>query len=224
MTTSTDRRRRLLLVEDDPELAPIIRDVLGEVYEVETAASLAEGTAAALRDEVDVIVLDRRLGDGDGLDLVRRLRSARIAVPVLMLTALDAIADRVDGLDGGADDYLVKPFDFDELLARLRALTRSPVDTEPVIEIGAWEFYPRSRMISSPYSGRVVLTGKERDLLSLLVEHADRTLSRRRILAEVFGADGTPGVVDTYVHYLRRKTDRDLILTVRGEGYRLGRP
>ena len=169
-------------------------------------------------------MLDRRLGDGDGLDLVRRLRAARIAVPVLLLTALDSVADRVDGLDGGADDYLVKPFDFDELHARLRALTRAPADVGDVVEIGTWEFYPRSRVVSSPYSGQIVLTGKERDLLSLLVDHDGRTVSRRRILAEVFGADGTPGVVDTYVHYLRRKTDRGLILTVRGEGYRLGRP
>jgi two-component system, OmpR family, response regulator QseB len=157
----------------------------------------------------------------DGVEVVRALRRAGIATPVLMLTALASVADRVDGLDAGADDYLVKPFDFAELAARLRALRRVHGD-EDVVFIGDWEFRPASRLINSPYEGRKVLTETEAQLLLLLARHADETLSRERILREVFPAGDSVGTVDTYVHYLRRKTERDIITTVRGRGYRLG--
>jgi two-component system response regulator QseB len=215
-------RPPLLLVEDDPELGPLMAEVLGEDYEVTLLPDGLAGLEAARAGDFDVMVLDRRLPGLDGLGLVRALRSGGVVAPVLMLTALGAVADRVEGLDAGADDYLAKPFDFAELAARLRALRRVHGEEEAVVYIGDWEFRPASRLINSPYEGRRVLTETETHLLLLLAQHADETLSRERILREVFPAGDSVGTVDTYVHYVRRKTERDIITTVRGRGYRLG--
>jgi DNA-binding response OmpR family regulator len=212
----------LLLVEDDPELGPLMAEVLGEDYTVTLVADGTAGLAAARGSDFEVVVLDRRLPGLDGVEVVRGLRAAGVATPVLLLTALGAVADRVEGLDAGADDYLVKPFDFAELAARLRALRRVHGEEETVIYIGDWEFRPANRLINSPYEGRKVLTETEAHLLSLLAQHPDETLSRERILREVFPAGDSVGTVDTYIHYLRRKTERDIITTVRGRGYRLG--
>lgn len=212
----------LLLVEDDPELGPLMADVLGEDYRVTLVRDGEAGLATATRGDFEAIVLDRRLPGLDGVDVVRRLRRAGIGTPVLMLTALGAVADRVEGLDAGADDYLIKPFDFAELAARLRSLRRVHGEEEAVVFIGEWEFRPASRLINSPYEGRKVLTETESHLLSLLAQHPDETLTRERILREVFPVGDSVGTVDTYVHYIRRKTERDIITTVRGRGYRLG--
>jgi two-component system response regulator QseB len=215
-------RPPLLLVEDDPQLGPLMADELGEDYEVTLLSDGLAGLDAARSGDFEVVVLDRRLPGLDGLALVRALRSGGVAVPVLLLTALGAVADRVEGLDAGADDYLAKPFDFTELAARLRALRRVHGEEEAVVYIGDWEFRPASRLINSPYEGRRVLTETEAHLLLLLAQHADETLTRERILREVFPAGDSVGTVDTYVHYVRRKTERDIITTVRGRGYRLG--
>jgi two-component system response regulator QseB len=212
----------LLLVEDDPELGPLMAEVLGEDYAVTLVVDGAAGLEAGRGGDFEVIVLDRRLPRLDGVDVVRGLRSGGVVTPVLLLTALGAVADRVEGLDAGADDYLVKPFDFAELAARLRALRRVHGEEEAVIYIGDWEFRPANRLINSPYEGRKVLTETEAHLLSLLAQHPDETLSRERILREVFPAGDSVGTVDTYIHYIRRKTERDIITTVRGRGYRLG--
>jgi DNA-binding response OmpR family regulator len=214
----------LLLVEDDPELGPLIVEVLGEDYAVTLVRDGEAGIESGRSGDYEVIVLDRRLPGTDGVGVVTALRRAGVVTPVLMLTALGSVADRVDGLDAGADDYLVKPFDFAELGARLRALRRVHGDDEAIVYIGDWEFRPASRLINSPYEGRKVLTETEAQLLALLARHADETLSRERILREVFPSGDSVGTVDTYVHYIRRKTDRDLITTVRGRGYRLGQP
>ncbi len=223
MARSAGRGRPpLLLVEDDPELGPLVAEVLGEDYEVALVQDGLEGLQAARTGDFEVVVLDRRLPGLDGVGVVRALRGAGVATPVLLLTALGAVADRVEGLDAGADDYLAKPFDFAELAARLRALRRVHGEEEAVVYIGDWEFRPASRLIHSPYEGRRVLTETEAHLLSLLAQHADETLTRERILREVFPAGDSVGTVDTYVHYLRRKTERDIITTVRGRGYRLG--
>ena len=213
----------LLLVEDDPELGPLMAEVLGEDYTVSLVRDGTEGLERARRGDFAAIVLDRRLPGLDGVGVVRELRRSGVPTPVLMLTALGSVADRVDGLDAGADDYLVKPFDFAELAARLRALRRVHGDEESVILIGDWEFRPASRLIHSPYEGRKVLTETEAQLLLLLAQHPDETLTRERILREVFPAGDSVGTVDTYVHYIRRKTERDVVTTVRGRGYRLGR-
>ncbi|MFF2051108.1 response regulator transcription factor [Leifsonia sp. NPDC058194] len=213
---------RVLLIEDDPRLGPLIEQVLAEVYEVTRVVDGDAGLAAGLAGDYDALVVDRRLPGLSGTEVVTALRERRVVAPILMLTALGAVGDRVEGLDAGANDYLVKPFEFDELLARLRALTRTFTGEGKELPIGGWRFHPESRAIYSPYEGRILLTDRESALLRLLAENPLRTFSRRQILAAVFEADEQDGTVDTYVHYVRRKTDQDIITTVRGQGYRLG--
>ena len=220
--SSTDVVISLLLVEDDPQLGPLMAHVLREVYTVTLVADGTAGLAAALTTEFDVMIIDRRLPLLDGLGLVSALRAKRVTTPILMVTALGALRDRVDGLDTGANDYLVKPFEFDELFARLRAIRRVFTGEGTMIVIGAWEYHPESRTIHSPYDGRIVLTERENDLLKLLAANPERTFSRNQILKAVFSDEDLPGTVDTYVHYLRRKTDVGAVVTVRGQGYRLG--
>ncbi|GAA4170908.1 response regulator transcription factor [Gryllotalpicola koreensis] len=218
----TERKPRLLLVEDDERLAPIMLEYLGESYDVTHRADGAEALKTALADEFDVMVVDRRLPGLDGVSLVQGIRRAHIGTPVIMLTALGTVDDRVEGLDAGANDYLVKPFEFAELLARLRALRRSYTSNEASLTVGTWDFFPEDRIIESPYIGPVALTPKETELLTLLAESPQRTFSRAQILQAVFTPTDLPGTVDTYVHYLRRKTEETVVVTVRGRGYRLG--
>ncbi|MDQ1608410.1 MAG: hypothetical protein QOE16_1142 [Microbacteriaceae bacterium] len=218
------RRPSLLLIEDDPNLGPLIEQVLAEIYTVTRISDGTTGLETASTGEFDVMVIDRRLPGTNGRTIVEAIRARRISTPILMLTALGTTSDRVDGLDAGANDYLVKPFEFDELLARLRALLRTFDDAEDAIPIGEWEFHPSSRSIHSPYYGRIQLTARESDLLQLLAEQPLRVFSRAHILHSVFDSGEQPGSVDTYVHYLRRKTDKDIIATVRGQGYRIGEP
>jgi two-component system response regulator QseB len=213
-------RPPLLLVEDDPRLGPLISEALEAAYEVVLVADGPAGLAAATSGDFEVAVVDRLLPGLDGVALVEELRRSGSAMPVLMLTALGTVPDRVSGLDAGADDYLVKPFDLDELHARLRALLR--VHAAPVVRLGEWEFQPARLAIHSPYTGRVSLTPREAALLELLASDPERAFSRATILRRVFEPEAGPGTVDTYVHAIRRKTDRDLIETVRGRGYRIG--
>lgn len=215
-------RSSVLLVEDDPRLGPLLTDALSPSFAVEWAADGEAGLARALAAEHDVLVVDRRLPGLDGMEIVRRVRRARIVVPILMLTALGTTADKVSGLDAGANDYLVKPFDFDELSARLRALTRRFDPRGAGIEVGEWMFYPEDGCIVSPYIGRIMLTERESALLGLLARNPEVTFTRQRILRDVFSPEDKPGTVDTYVHYLRSKVDRDVVMTVRRRGYRLG--
>lgn len=213
---------RLLVVEDDPRLGPIVRDVLSADWEVELVESAEAADASLGSRHFDAVVVDRGLPGMSGEEWVRQLRARRVATPILMLTALGQVHDRVDGLDAGANDYLVKPFEFAELNARLRALTRRYDGGGPVIEIGGWEFSAQEQWIDSPYDGRIPLTATESALLAALAAEPERTFSREELLARVFNQGESVTTVETYVHYLRRKTDRDLIATVRGRGYRLG--
>lgn len=213
---------RLLVVEDDPRLGPIMRDVLASDWEVELVASAEAGGVAVGSAHFDVMIVDRGLPGASGEAWVRELRARRVQTPILMLTALGELHDRVEGLDAGANDYLVKPFEFAELNARLRALTRRYDAGGSVVEIGGWEFSPEEQRIESPYSGTVPLTHTESALLAVLAAEPGRTFSREELLARVFAQGERATTVETYVHYLRRKTDRDLIETVRGRGYRLG--
>ncbi|MCU1525013.1 MAG: Response regulator [Microbacteriaceae bacterium] len=217
-----EEKPRLLLIEDDPQLGPLMKQVLTETYMVTVVADGEQGVLAALADDFEVMIVDRRLPSLDGLGVVETLRRKRVTTPILILTALGTVRDKVSGLDAGANDYLVKPFEFDELLARLRALRRTYSGEGTMIPVGGWEFYPESRTIYSPYDGRILLTTREGALLQLLAENPQRTFSRRQILRSVFSKEDQPGTVDTYVHYLRRKTDVDIVMTVRGQGYRLG--
>jgi len=215
-------RPRLLVVEDDERLVGMLREVLSESYRVGSAATGEQALEMALTRPVDAMIIDRRLPGMDGVTLIRRIRRAHIRTPILMLTALGTIQDRVTGLDGGADDYLVKPFDFDELLARLRALRRGFRAEGSRREIGRALYAPDDGTLYLPDGRRVTLTPTENALLHLLSDSPEHVYSRDEILSAVFSADDRPGTVDTYVSYLRRKTSRSIIETVRGHGYRLG--
>jgi two-component system response regulator QseB len=216
-------RPALLAVEDDPRLGALLIEALEDHYEVTVVPDAESAWTATASGGYDVLVVDRGLPGIDGVEFVRRLRHRGDATPVLMLTALGTIPDRVEGLDAGADDYLVKPFDFEELEARLRALLRVHA-TADSLPVGSWEFYPAKRAITSPYFGRVDLTPREAALVELLAAEPERVFSRAAILRHVFGPGAWPGTVDTYVHAIRRKTERGLIETVRGQGYRVGEP
>jgi two-component system response regulator QseB len=212
----------LLVIEDDPNLGPLMRQVLGEVYAVSLIADAAEGLRISLNGDFEAMVVDRRLPHLNGVSIIETLRQNGVSTPMLVLTALGTIQDKVRGVDAGANDYLVKPFEFDELFARMRAIRRVLSGEGPFVRIGHWEFYPESRTVYSPNAVRTMLTDRENALLRLFAEHPQRTYSRNQILRQVFDDDDQPGTVDTYVHYVRRKTEPELITTVRGQGYRLG--
>ncbi|MDR2895593.1 MAG: response regulator transcription factor [Propionibacteriaceae bacterium] len=213
---------KLLFIEDDPDIAAMTIEVLDEDYEVDHETSGEAGLELALHGHYDLMLFDRRLPGIDGVTVISRIRRAGITTPVLMLTALGTIDDRVSGLDGGANDYLTKPFDFDELLARLRALRRGFAAETGKTYIGDWLFVPETQSLYDPFGARISLTTTESALLALLAESPEHIFSRQEILAAIFSVDDTPGTVDTYVHYIRRKTERNLIETIRSQGYRLG--
>jgi len=212
----------LLFIEDDRAIAEMVTEVLQEAYDVDYSATGEEGLERALHSHYDVMVIDRRLPGMDGVAVIQGVRRAGITTPILMLTALGSVDDRVSGLDGGANDYLTKPFDFDELLARLRALRRGFAAETGKTYIGDWLFVPETQSLYDTYGDRISLTSTESALLALLAESPEHIFSRMEILSAIFSADDTPGTVDTYVHYIRRKTQHNIIETVRSQGYRLG--
>lgn len=213
---------RVLLVEDDPELARMLQELLVlEGYAVETAPDGQRGLHLGLSRSYDVMVLDRGLPAIDGLDLLGRLRGAGVTTPVLVLSALSLARDRVQGLDAGAEDYLGKPFDVDELLARLRALLRRAVDSVPALAVPGGTLEVDSRTVVRK-EGVVVLSGREAALLEVLARRPRQVFSREDLLGLAFPGAEDPGVVDTYVHYLRRKLGKGAVETVHGLGYRLG--
>ena len=218
-----ESRSRLLLVEDDAGLGPLLVDVLGDVYDVDLAADGQAGLHAGLTRPYAVMVIDRGLPAIDGVDLVRRLRGRGVTTPILILTARAAVADRVEGLDAGAEDYLVKPFEIDELLARLRALRRRPIDRATTLDLGRRRFDVGGRQVIDPGGGPPVdLSGREAALLEVLARRPQQVFTRPELLAAVFDPADDPGSVDTYVYYLRRKLGREAVHTVHGLGYRLG--
>ena len=219
---------RLLIVEDELKMARALRRGLErEGHVVEVAADGEDGLHLGRTSEFDVIVLDVMLPSRDGFSVCRELRGADVWTPVLMLTARDAVEDRIRGLDVGADDYLMKPFAFGELLARLRALIRrGPSDRPPALEVGDVRLDPAAHVVAR--AGVVVeLTTREFALLEFLMRHPGEAVSRTRILEQVWDMnfDGFSNVVDVYVGYLRKKLeqpfDRPLIRTIRGVGYAL---
>ena len=219
---------RALVVEDESKMAALLRRGLHEEgYAVDVASTGEDGAWLGNENDYDVILLDAMLPDIDGFEVCRRLRAAGRWSPVLMLTARDGVQDRVAGLDAGADDYLTKPFSFDELFARVRALLRrGPSERPPVLAVGDLLLDPATRRVSRG-DREIDLTPKEFGLLELFLRHPDEALSRTRILEHVwdFAYDGDSNVVDVYVRYLREKVDRPFgrrsIETVRGVGYRL---
>jgi two-component system, OmpR family, response regulator len=219
---------RLLVVEDDAKLVRALqRGFQREGYAVDLARDGDEALAQASMYDYDAVVLDVMLPGKDGFDVCRALRRDERSVPVLMLTARDQVRDRIRGLDAGADDYLVKPFDFGELLARLRALIRrGPSEAPAVVEVGDLRVDPARHVVTR--AGRPVeLTAREFEVLYYLARHAGEVVSRSQLLEHVWeeNYDGTTNVVDVYIGYLRKKLERPfrrrLIRTVRGLGFRL---
>ncbi|EQM87091.1 MULTISPECIES: response regulator transcription factor [Microbacterium] len=217
-------RGKLLYVEDDAEIAALTVEVLGDVYDVDHAPDGESALRLALSRRYDAMVVDRRLPGMDGVAFVHAVRTAHITTPVLMLTALGTVDDRVTGLDGGANDYLVKPFDYDELLARLRALRRAFRAQGARRPLGEWVFAPDAQAVYDPTGYRVALTATESALLELLTASPEHVFTREEILHAVFHEGDTTSSVDTYVHYVRRKTSAEMIETVRARGYRAGAP
>lgn len=217
-------RPRLLVVEDDPAIASMLIEVLSEDYEVDASSTAEAALEIALKQPFDVMLVDRRLPGKDGVSFIAAIRTAHIVTPVLMLTALGSVDDRVSGLDAGANDYLVKPFDFDELLARLRALRRGFAAQSQRMMVGEWIYTPDTMTTYSPSGIRVTLTATENAVLRLLAESPDHIFSREEILNAAFSATDGTGTVDTYIYYIRKKTSKDIIETVRSHGYRLGDP
>ena len=219
----------ILVVEDEPKLRRAMRRVLeAEGYLVAEAEDGPSGLAQSLGNDHDIVILDVLLPGLDGFQVCKAVRAAGSKVPILMLTALGTLDQRVEGLDSGADDYLTKPFAFKELLARIRALgrrSRSPSE-ETVLEAGDLRLDLRSHQAFRGDS-IIDLTATEYRLLEFLMRNHDIALSRGRIQDAVWGLDydGESNVVETYIHYLRRKIDQPgappLIRTVRGTGYRL---
>lgn len=217
---------RILVIEDEQRIAQFIeRGLIFEGYRVDVAYDGRTGLAMARDNPPDLVVLDWMLPGIDGLEVCKRLRAAS-NVPILMLTAKDDVADRVTGLDSGADDYLVKPFSFDELLARLRALfRRSTVTSKPeilrfadlVLDTGTHRATRNNRPID--------LTAKEYELLELFMRHPRQVLTRETIFDRVWNYDfgGESNIIEVYVRYLRQKTEQEgearLLHTVRGVGY-----
>ncbi|MDY7084840.1 MAG: response regulator transcription factor [Actinomycetota bacterium] len=215
--------RRLLLVEDDTELSELLTDALhDEGYAVDRAPDGQRGLHLGLTRPYDVMVIDRLLPALDGLDLLARLRSRAVPARALMLTALGTVADRVAGLDVGADDYLAKPFDLDELSARLRALCRRTPDTADVLRVGDGLLDLAMRDVVLADGGRVALSSREFELLRVLATRPSTVHSRDQLRACVFDEAPAASIVDTYVYYLRRKLGRGVVRTVHGLGYRLG--
>ena len=220
---------RVLIVEDDAELAGLVRDGLGKLQiEVTVAATFSDGLERAGQTAFDVVILDVMLPGGSGFDLCHRLRERGSTTPVLMLTALDAVDDRVRGLEAGADDYLSKPFAFRELIARVQALARRhPALTPAVHRVADLEVDLAARTVQR--GGRPIdLTAKEFTLLELFVRHPGRVLDRATITAHVWDDNHDPfaNLLEVLVRRLRRKIDDDyepkLITTLRGAGYRFG--
>jgi len=222
-------KMRILLVEDEARLATAVRRVLDdEGYATDWANDGADGLSRAEGNEYDVILLDVMLPKYDGFEIARRLRKAGSTVPILMLTARDAIQDRVKGLDAGADDYLVKPFALAELLARVRALGRrskmGSAAESSLLQVADLELDLRSREARRGQR-RIELTAREFSLLETLMRHPGQVMTRSQLLDAVWSYDSITesNVVDIYIHYLRNKVDKGfdvkLLRTVRGMGY-----
>jgi len=221
---------RILIVEDDRKIANAVkRGMEQECFAVNVCYDGSSGLGAALADDYDLIILDRMLPETDGMNICMAIREKKIKVPILMLTAKDKIRDRVDGLNAGADDYLIKPFAFEELLARVRALLRRPKEVQNnVLEFSDLQLDPVSFEVKR--AGKSIeLSNKEFALLEYLMRNPDRIMTKDNIIAHVwdYDADILPNTVEVFIGYLRAKVDKpfrnqpDLIQTVRGFGYRL---
>lgn len=212
---------RLLIVEDNSSLAKSLKDYFGgEGYEVTLAHQLSD--ANQMKMTFNLIILDWMLPDGQGIDFLRALRKKSNWTPVIFLTAKSDLVDKVLGLESGANDYVVKPFEPRELLARVRTHLRSTVDEAETLEVGPLTVYPKSRDVI--FNGaKIETTKKEFDLLVLLMRNPNQVFSREELLNKVWGFENFPTTrtVDTHVLQLRQKLNDEIIQTVRGIGYRI---
>jgi two-component system response regulator QseB len=214
----------LLVVEDDRALSGMLAELFTlEGYRVDTAYDGQQGMHRGLTGDYDALIVDRGLPVMDGAELVALLRSRGITTPALILTARGAVEDRVEGLDAGAQDYLVKPFEIPELLARVRALVRR-TDNAAVVAAGglALDRVTRRASGATPDGVEVELSEREAALLGTLMAAPKRVFSRTQLLDSVFDGAESSGAVDLYVHYLRRKLGKQVVRTVHGTGYRFG--
>jgi DNA-binding response OmpR family regulator len=219
---------RILLVEDEDRIASFVtRGLSAEGHAVERSRTVAEGIGMGVTHEYDLVLLDLLLPDGHGRDVLAAIRSARPDVPVVILSALGEVDDKVDLLDMGADDYITKPFAFRELSARVRANARRPQPADHGLVAGDITLDTRTRVVTRGDDVHVDLPSREFALLDYLLRHAGQVVTRQQVLDAVWGYDFEPGsnVVDVYIGYLRRKLDRpgepSVIETVRGAGYRV---
>ncbi len=222
---------RILLIEDNRRLSDVLRRTLVEDgYVVDTAYDGVEGEDLALITSYSLIILDVMLPKRDGIEVCRSLRDQHVATPILMLTARDALEDRVTGLDSGADDYLVKPFEVAELRARLRALLRRESDNKSgLLQVADLKLDPATHFVSRA-EAPLDLTAREYSLLEYLMRNLNRLITREMVIQNLWNYDNTitSNVVDVYIRRLRRKVDDPyevkLIETIRGAGYRLRDP
>ena len=220
----------VLIVEDDDSVARFLRETVTEAgYVCQVVGDGLVALELARTVEFDLILLDVMLPGMDGFNVCRRLRASHIATPVLILTARDTLEDKIGGLDDGADDYIVKPFQIGELLARMRALQRRGASSATVLRVADVVLDPSSRKVTR--AGKVLaLSATEYSLLEYLMRNTGRVLTRSMILEHVwdYNFEGNDNVLDVYISYLRSKVDRDrehrLIHTVRGVGYRMDDP
>ena len=222
---------RLLVVEDDVRVASFIRRGLREEqYTVDLASDGEQALFLAQTGEYDLIILDLMIPNRDGLDVVRTLRAEDVAVPILILTAKEELKDKVAGLDAGADDYLTKPFGFDELLARVRALLRRRGDMLPTVLRAADLELDTLRRRATRAGRELPLTNREFELLEYFLRHRDEVVTRTMLAEHVWEYDFDPlsNVIDVHIARLRRKIDAEftpkLLLTIRGSGYMLQAP
>jgi two-component system, OmpR family, response regulator len=219
---------RILVVEDEDSIASfVVKGLTAEGHTVERAATVAEAISISTVYDFDLVLLDLILPDGRGMEVLKAIRVARPELPVIVVSALGEIDDKVDLLDAGADDYLVKPFAFAELAARVRAAARQGAASGRALSVGDLTLDTKTRVATRGDDIRVDLPSREFALLEYLMRHENQILSRQQILDSVWGIgfDAGSNVVDVYVSYLRRKLDRigeqSVIETVRGAGYRV---
>lgn len=223
---------KILVVEDEHKIANSIKKGLEqESYAVDVAFTGDDGYGLATTEEYDLIILDVLLPGMDGIQIAANLREQNIHIPILMLTAKGQTSDKVTGLDSGADDYLTKPFAFEELIARIRALTRRPKDSLGII-LAVEDLTLNTATYQAKRDNKIIrLSSKEYALLEYLMRHPNQTLAKEQIISHVwdYDADVLPNTVEVYIGYLRNKIDRPfpekttLIQTVRGFGYKVGR-
>jgi len=215
---------RLLLVEDDPLLGDGIQQSLTQDgYNVDWLKNGKQGLHAILTEDYSLVILDLGLPEMDGIEILNKVRNKKVSVPILILTARDTVEDRVSGLDFGADDYLIKPFDIDELAARIRSLIRrSQGRSQPLIVVGDLIFDPRQQSLK--YKNQLLdLPHKELSILRYLMEHSNSVASRAQLEEQIYGwnQEVESNAIEVHIHNLRKKLDKHIIKTIRGLGYKL---